>query len=389
MLGRHTIIIVGSVTLAASAAALGQLTPMEELGKQLFFDTTLSTPFGQSCAACHDPEVGFTGGVSEFNEASGVYPGATGHRFGNRKPPAAAYAGFAEPLHISPDEGIWEGGVFWDGRATGWTLGDPLAEQAMGPFLNPLEQNNPGMRQVVRKVFQSEYADLFEQVWGDGSLDPVKDVYGSYERIARAIAAYERSSEVNPFSSKYDYYLAGQATLTDQEMLGLQLFEGQAMCAACHLSQPDDDQHPALFTDYTYDNLGTPRNPDNQFYNMPPKWNPAGDDWVDYGLGAFLARAGYPPEDYEPELGKHKVPTLRNVALEPYDGFVNSYMHNGVFTTLEEVVHFYNTRDVEDWPEPEVPMNVNTDELGDLGLTPDEEAAIVAFLRTLSDGYQP
>jgi hypothetical protein len=86
--------------------------------------------------------------------------------------------------------------------------------------------------------------------------------------------------------------------------------------------------------------------------------------------------------------GKHKVPTLRNVDKRPGRAFPKAYMHNGVFKSLEEVVHFYNTRDVEDWPPPEVTENVNTDELGDLGLTLEEEHLIVAFMRTLSDGYQ-
>ena len=122
-------------------------------------------------------------------------------------------------------------------------------------------------------------------------------------------------------------------------------------------------------------------------------------------MGGFLEAAGYDEEVYEEEWGKHKVPTLRNVDLRPNSTFVKAYGHNGYFKSLEGIVHFYNTRDVKDtcpgpyteaqalaedcWPEPEVADNVNTDELGDLGLTPDEEAAIVAFLKTLSDGYQP
>jgi cytochrome c peroxidase len=201
--------------------------------------------------------------------------------------------------------------------------------------------------------------------------------------LARSIAAYERSPEVNPFSSKYDAYLAGQADLTEQEAWGLELFEGKGMCSACHLSE---GTRP-LFTDFTYDNLGVPKNPANPFYTMPRHWNPDGMNWIDYGLGAFLKNMGEGPDVYEPELGKHKVPTLRNVDLRPYPEFVKAFGHNGFFKSLEEIVHFYNTRDVEPWPEPEVPMNVNTDELGNLGLTLNEEAAIVAFMKTLSDGY--
>ncbi len=123
-------------------------------------------------------------------------------------------------LYFDEAEGLWIGGMFWDGRATGWTLGDPLAEQAQGPFLNPLEQNLAKPRLVCLRIMISDYADLFEEVWGPGSLDCVKDVSGTYERIARSISAYEHSAEVNPFSSKYDYYLAGMVDLTGYGGLG-------------------------------------------------------------------------------------------------------------------------------------------------------------------------
>jgi len=384
------------VVLVRPAGAQGGLTPLEELGKFLFFDTNLSTPSGQSCAACHAPQVGFTGPNSAINATLAVYPGAVPGRFGNRKPPTAAYGGDSPLLYYDEDEEVWVGGMFWDGRATGWTLGDPLAEQAQGPFLNPLEQNNPDAQTVCVAVSLAGYAGLFEQVWGEGSLDCENDVAGSYERIARSIAAYERSSEVSPFTSKYDYYLAGQVELTLLERWGLALFEGKAMCSACHLSEPGPNGEPPLFTDFTYDNLGVPKNPLNPFYYMPPEWNPDGKAWIDYGLGGFLKNAGYGPETYEPEMGKQKVPTLRNVAKKPHLGFVKAYAHNGYFKSLQEIVHFYNTRDVvgagwqgKPWPAPEVPVNVNTEELGNLGLTSEEEAAIVAFMKTLSDGYTP
>jgi cytochrome c peroxidase len=373
----------------ASSLWAPDLTPMEELGKFLFFDTNLSTPPGQSCATCHAPEVGFTGPDSDINLSTAVYPGVVHTRFGNRKPPAAAYGGDSPVLYYDSVDEVWVGGMFWDGRATGWILGDPLAEQAQGPFLNPLEQNNPNARIVCVKVRDSEYAGLFEEVWGPGSLNWTDDVAGTYERIARSISAYETSSEVNPFTSKFDYYLAGEAELTEQEASGLDLFEGEAMCSACHISEQGPGSESPLFTDFTYDNLGLPKNPDNPFYSMPGRWNPSGENWIDYGLGGFLMNAGYDPAVYEPELGKHKVPTLRNVDMRPFETFVKAYGHNGYFKSLEEIVHFYNTRDVETWPDPEVPMNVNSEELGNLGLSAEEEAAIVAFMKTLTDGYIP
>jgi cytochrome c peroxidase len=388
LLAAMVVCVLGAMRPASVAGAdAATLTPVEELGKTLFFDANLSTPPGQSCAACHAPPTGFTGPDSSINATAAVYPGAVHTRAGNRKPPTAAYGGDSPPLYYDEAEEVWVGGMFWDGRATGWTLGDPLAEQALGPFLNPLEQDNPMARLVLLRVARSGVVPMFEAVWGPGSFDFKHDVGATYERIGRSIAAYERSAEVNPFSSKYDAYLQGEATLTAQEQLGLDLFEGEAMCSACHVSEPGPSDEPPLFTDFTYDNLGVPRNPDNPFYSMPPYWNPAGYDWVDLGLGGFLMAAGYPAEVYESELGKVKVPTLRNVDMRPAPDFVKAYAHNGYFKSLKEIVHFYNTRDVETWPPPEVAATVNTDELGDLGLTDAQEDAIVAFLRTLTDGY--
>ncbi|GMV38252.1 MAG: cytochrome b6 [Fimbriimonadales bacterium] len=362
-------------TLALASIGIATLSPIEDLGKNLFFDTDLSTPPGQSCAACHAPEAGFTGPVSSINATTVVYPGAVHARFGNRKPPTSAYASFSPPFHYDPEEDMYVGGQFWDGRAS------DLVEQAKGPFLNPLEQNNPNAKKVCIAVAHSGYAMLFEDVFGPGSLDYVKDVNGTYHRIATAIAAYEASAESDQFTSKFDYYQMGLVDLTPQELWGKELFEGKGKCAECHPSTPGPYADKALFTDYTYDNLGIPRNPANPFYRMPKSINPLGAAWVDLGLYWTTGR--------DEDKGLMKVPTLRNVDKRPYPGFVKAYGHNGYFKSLKEIVHFYNTRDVPGagWPPPEVPENVNVRELGNLGLTDEEEDAIVAFLTTLSDGY--
>ncbi|KJR96866.1 MAG: hypothetical protein VR65_26695 [Desulfobulbaceae bacterium BRH_c16a] len=356
------------------------LTPQEELGKALFFDPNLSLNSNQSCASCHTPEVGWTGKDPVINELGGVYEGSIPGAFGDRKPPAAAYAGDSPVLYYNARAGAWVGGMFWDGRATGWELGDPLAEQAKGPFLNPKEQAIPDAETLVAKVQDSVYQELFTAQCQGNSED-------LYNCIGRAIAAYERSSEVSPFTSKYDYWLQGKAKMTAQENLGRALFQGKAKCSACHIIK---GKQP-LFTDFTYDNLGIPKNLQNPATIADP-------DWADPGLGGFLQSADYDEEVYTVEMGKHKVPTLRNVDLRTIDGFdiVKAYGHNGYFKSLEEIVHFYNTRDVPgagwngvSWPAPEVADNVNTVEMGDLGLSPREEAALVAFMKTLSDGYQP
>jgi cytochrome c peroxidase len=382
-----------------------KLTAIEKLGKKLFFDTNLSTPPGQACAACHSPEAGWTGPDSVLNKGGSVYPGALVGRFGNRKPPSSGYAGDSPNLFREKD-GTFVGGMFWDGRATGEQLGDPLAEQAMGPFLNPLEQNNADRKSVILKVRDSDYADLFEKVWGNDSLDWENDIEGTYERIARSIAVYERSIEVNPFNSKFDdFWRKAKSSgldvetidelnmkkfkklgLSDIEIEGLVLFNTKGNCASCHVLSSENGKPPIL-TDFTYDNLGVPKNPNNPFYAMNQKWNPDGKEWLDRGLGGYLENvkkyAQYAKENY----GKQKVPTLRNVDLRPNKNFIKGYTHNGFFKSLKEIVHFYNVRDKKDakWPPPEISENVNTDELGNLGLTDSEEDAIVAFMKTLSD----
>jgi cytochrome c peroxidase len=305
---------------------------------------------------------------------------------------------------IEKKDALFIGGNFWDGRATGEKLGSPAADQAQGPFLNPLEQALAAPADVVSRVCGSSYASLFKQVWGSDACDPDK-VDAAFDRIARSVADFEASPESNAFTSKYDYYLKGVVKLTKQEKKGLNLFKGKGKCVNCHVVDPGPNGQPPLFTDFTYDNIGVPRNPDNPFYTQS-EFNAAGLGWIDLGLGEFLAnRSDY--QQFAPaNLGKQKVPTLRNVDKRPYKGFAKAFAHNGYFKSLKGIVHFYNTRDAKPtclnpftteadalaqdcWPAPEVPVNVNTDELGNLHLTDDQEDAIVAFLKTLSDGYQP
>lgn len=409
--------LVGVALLGAAGIAPGNgLTPVEQLGEALFFDQNLSVNGNQACAACHAPEAGWTGSISGINAGGAVYPGSIEERFGNRKPPSSAYATPAPILHFvvekKNDSPLFIGGNFWDGRATGEKLGNPAADQAQGPFLNPLEQALPSPAAVVQRVCAGSYAALFVEVY-PGSCDPAR-VDEAYDNIALAIAAFEASKASNAYTSKFDAYLAGEAVLTRVERLGLNLFKGKGKCAACHVLGEGEEDEPALLTDFTFDNLGVPRNPQNPFYAQAA-FNPAGYGWVDMGLGDFLFhRPDY--EDYAPDnYGKQKVPTLRNVDLRPSPDFVKAYAHNGYFKTLKQIVHFYNTRDVKPacvddpatatdeslftpveeamalgcWPEAEVTVNVNDSELGDLKLTGAQEDAIVEFMKTLSDGYMP
>ena len=338
----------------------------EELGGLIFADTSLSQPPGQSCASCHLAQAGFADPDSDSTRP--VSEGAISGRFGNRNAPTAAYTSLI-PVFSGNNTVGFIGGQFVDGRAA------TLVEQAKAPFLNPLEMANPDKQTVIDAVRNSNYVDLFEQVYGTGSLD---DTEAAYDQIADAIAAFEKSDTLNPFTSKFDLFLSGRVTLTAQEQRGLDWFNSIGQCADCHFDP--------LFTDHTYHNLGVPKNPDNPFYNMPPEFNPDGAAFVDLGLGLN------PTVMSSSQNGKFRVPTLRNVALTA------PYMHNGVFQTLEQVVDFYNTRDVLPvcptdviepgcWPLPEVPENVDTLRMGNLGLTPEQVDDIVAFLQTLTDGF--
>lgn len=368
------------------------------LGRRIFFDENLSAGNNQSCGSCHFPRAGFTGELPEINAAGAVYEGSVPGRFGNRKPPSSAYATLSPVLHVEIVDGeeILVGGNFWDGRATGERLGSPAADQAQGPFLNPLEQALDSGDEVVQRVCDGAYGRLFRRVWGRDSCDPA-NAAASFDSVALSIVAYEDSKFSNRFSSKFDRVQKRLGRFTSLEREGLELFDGKAHCSRCHV---DSGQRPA-FTDFTYGNLGVPRNPENPWYENGD-FNPAGYEWVDEGLGGFLStRADY-VHLAEANRGRQKVPTLRNVDKRPNPSFPKAYMHNGYFKSLEAVVHFYNTRDVLPvcpdrftteadamaqgcWPEPEVPDNVNHDDLGDLGLSAHEEAALVAFLETLSD----
>ena len=426
-----TVLLAGAVGAAQPAAPA--LSPLERLGKSLFFDKISTPARSMSCASCHAPQAGFVGAIAGSNLHGAVYRGAERTRFGDRKPPSSTYASYSPVFHFDAATGEFVGGNFWDGRATGERLGSPTAEQALGPHLNPVEQNMPGKQAVCEHVRRSSYAPLFEQVYGRASLDcSVGGVDLTYDRFGLAMGAFQASVEVSPFSSRFDAYwracmaavadaeacgtteldalplaeakgvLDPGGILTDQEFAGL--LEFGEYCSACHVShEPGPHGGPPLFTNHRFSNIGVPKNPENPFYGMDDVYlddgtpiNPLGADWVDRGLGAFLRTRVEWAGLAAANDGKFRVPTVRNVDKRPGAGFPKAYMHNGALKSLAEVVHFYNTRDVAaaGWPAPEVSANVNRDlfegkPMGNFELSAEAEASIVAFLRTLSDGYSP
>jgi cytochrome c peroxidase len=400
---KYLLLILGLLlTISGTVPAADTLTPEQVLGKKLYEDVNLSLHRNQSCATCHSlsPAPGTVttpGFVDPVNVAQGtaVSTGSVDGRFGTLNAPSAGYAAFSPFFHWDASEKLYVGGQFWNGRAA------TLAEQAKGPFLNPAEMAMPSAWAVVTRLKRDpDYVRRFAKVYGldlrpiaareaaPATAVPPPGVLAGYDRLAQAIAAFEKSRTFNRFTSKFDFVLAGKTRLSGLEQRGLEVFEGEkSKCAECHTSKPgtapDGTLLPPLFTDFTYDNLGAPRN-----VNIP------GNPPPDPGLAGHPLIAGQPMA--AGERGKHKVMGLRNIAVTA------PYGHNGVFRTLEEIVHFYNTRDIKPevcpdnndprfgktcWPAPEIRENVNTEELGDLKLSAQEEEALVAFMKTLTDGY--
>jgi cytochrome c peroxidase len=327
-----------------------------ELGRQLFFDKALSHPNGQSCTVCHAPKTAF----SDPNHAT-VSEGMVDGAFVNRNAQSLAYVGFIPPLERD-SQGQYHGGLFWDGRS------NSLEHQLSGPFFNPAEMNNTDTLMLVNEVLNAPYYSLYKKVYGK-----MRYVSEAYTNVCDAIAAFERSNLFREFTSKYDYYREGKVQLTQQEQLGLELFEGKARCNHCHSTAQTADSDKALFTNFGYYNLGIPRNEENPFYSTHSSINPEGKAALDLGLGSVVNDPN--------ENGKFRVPSLRNVQ------YTGPYFHNGYFKTLKEVIHFINTRDSENLNIPEVWENIAHQITGSLYLSDEEENALVAFLLCLSDGY--
>ncbi len=350
--------LMGSVCISCGHPPHKGGSEKEALGKLLFHDTSLSEPSGQSCATCHAVSRGFAD-----EQSRAISEGAVQGLFSQRNSMSVCYAAFVPELHYDDEDESYVGGLFWDGRSPS------LQDQAGVPLLNPVEMGNKDKQMVAEKVRRTPYYDRLIRIYGEtGNADSL------FAYVTDALAAYQSSKEINPFTSKYDAYKKGNYQLTAQEARGKELFKEKGQCAECHVLDRDKRAHRTLFTDHTYDNLGIPKLPDHSHYKVPAEYFLLTADSVDLGLGAIV--------NAESENGKYRVPTLRNVELTA------PYGHNGYFKTLEEIVHFYNVRDVsDDFPPAEYPATVNKDELGNLGLTQEEEADIVAFMKTLTDGY--
>jgi cytochrome c peroxidase len=367
---------------ASPTSAPSGLSAQAALGEKIFADASLSASGGQSCASCHSADHAH----AAPNGLAVQLGGPSLDQQGRRSAGSIDYLSFNSAFRFAAD-GTPMGGFFWDGRAAS------LQAQAGQPLLGAIEMANTSKADVVAKLARAAYADEFRRVFGADIFSRPDD---AFDRLTLALAMYQREDpDFHPFSSKFDAFLRGLATLSAQEARGLALFNNPARgnCAACHPSTRGADGSLPLFTDFSYDNLGVPRNPAIA-RNADP-------GYFDLGLCE------------RPELatrtdlcGAFKVPSLRNVARRQV------FFHNGRFTSLKDALTFYVQRDTnpekfyplnpdgtvrkfDDLP-PEMHGNVNVTEVpynrrpGDAPALNDAEIDdLIAFLNTLSDGWAP
>ncbi len=337
------------------------------LGRELFHDTMLSEPPGQSCASCHDPRWAFA--TPQTSMQAGISAGARSDYFGQRNAPTLMYLSFSPPPRFDAERGTLIGGLMLDQRA------DTLEAQARHPLFNPTEMANRSDSALAAKLRAAPYASRFSALFGRGALaDPARAV----QLAAAALAAYQRGPEFAPFSAKFDAVRAGVATFNEAEQRGHEVFSDpkRGNCIACHVIDSGDGR-PPLFTDFSSHNLGLPANPLNPYYRMSRQINPYGAAFIDLGVGAEPQRAAM--------AGRFKVPTLRNVSV------TSPFMHNGVFPSLGEAVRFYSTAclpgNPEGWPAPEVAQGRECRKIGQLALSARDIADLVVFMYALTDGW--
>lgn len=374
----------GSAETSSNSAstAAAELSPQASLGEKIFSDQSLSASGAMSCATCHDPANAY----AQTNNLAVQFGGANLNIPGFRAVPSLRYLNLTPAFYFAKD-GTPTGGFTRDGRA------DTLAIQAARPFLAPHEMANADKASVVAKLQLTAYANQFRQVYGAAIFSNPDD---AFDRMLFSLQQYQKEDrDFHPYNSKYDLFLAGKTSLTDAELRGLALFNNptKGNCASCHISSRGADGSAPLFTDFTFDNLGVPRNA-----AIPATADPA---YFDMGLCGpdrldLTARVDL--------CGAFKVPTLRNVATRKV------FFHNGRFTNLTDVLGFYVRRDTN--PEEWYPLaldgsamkfndlptdyvrNVNTTEVPynrtrgmAPALTTSEIADVITFLGTLTDGY--
>jgi cytochrome c peroxidase len=400
--------VLGGGATAPAYAQSTTLSVQAQVGKQLFFDTNLSASKQLSCASCHDPNNHYAQSTTNTLPVQRGGPNLTAPGF--RAVPTLTYKALIPPYddNAPNPDGVSTnapgGGFTWDGRA------DTLAQQVSIPLLSSFEMANASQAAVVSVVQSASYASLFQQAYG---ADVFSNTTTAFTDVGLALQEYQlEDPSFNAYTSKYDYVTTvalsnGQpVNFTAAESRGYDVFNYTGNCFACHYNGPINGGGGALFTDFTYEVTAAPRNP-----NIPANATKLGLPTY-YDLGLCTAVNPDPVNAYLiPHVmpasaslcGGFKVPTLRNTATR------NVFFHNGVFTSLAQVISFYNTRDTNpsawyptkngvlrkynDLPSA-LQVNVDVTDIP-FGLSPgatpymstQDEADLLCFMETLTDGY--
>lgn len=395
------------------------LSGAAQLGKQIFFDASLSSSGKLACASCHSPGHAY----APAGDAPAMFGGPQLARQGVHAVPSLMYLERQPNFSVGPDNEASEtsslaqmvaaslgaaraqktatdtastaanlvpqGGLFWDGRA------DTLQDQAFAPLLSPVEMDGGTTAAVAAKLERAPYAAAFKRLFG-AALFQSADM--AVAEAMFAIARYElEEPSFHPYTSKFDAWLEDKARFSPAELRGYLLFNDpqKANCGGCHVDQPSRGGLPPLFTDHQYEALAVPRNAALAANRDPP--------YFDLGIcGPYRSDLATETQ----YCGLFATPTLRNVATR------HVFFHNGVYHTLQQVLDFYDFRDVapakiyprgqggkvakyDDIP-PRYRANVDVSDppfdrsLGDKpAMSPEDERDIIAFLKTLTDGYQP
>jgi cytochrome c peroxidase len=395
------------------------LSAAARLGRKLFFDRGLSSSGRLACATCHSPKHAY----GPPGDAPAMFGGPELTRQGVRAVPSLMYLERQPNFSIGPDNEenenvslpqsaaaaqdaartrktaldtaasganlVPQGGLFWDGRA------DTLQQQARVPLLNSFEMDGGSIAAVAETLRSGRYRARFVQLFGPAALASARLLVAE---ALFAIGRYEfEDVSFHPYTSKFDYWLEGRTRLSAAEVRGYVLFNdpSKADCGGCHLDLPGPDGTPPLFTDHQYEALGVPRNP-----ALAVNRNP---DFFDLGICGPYRTDMAKQTQY---CGLFATPTLRNVATR------HVFFHNGVYHSLQQVLDFYDFRDTA--PQRIYPRRPDgaIAEFNDLppryrgnidesdppfgrkrgaapAMTAQDEADIIAFLQTLTDGYRP
>ncbi len=313
---------------SVSRCSQAPLSLPAQVGEKIFADKSLSASGQLACATCHDPAHAY----SSPNNLAVQLGGPTMTAPGTRAVPSLRYKEYTTPYaDVAPNpDGVSTpgpgGGFTWDGRA------DTLADQAQIPLLAPNEMANASPADVVTKLQSSAYAALFRAAFGSDAFSSTSD---AFQDALNALQAYQlEDNGFHPYTSRFDLNADNKigGALTASEQRGFEVFmdANRGNCFACHFSGPGNNGSTAMFTDFTYEAIGVPRNP-----AIPANADPG---YFDMGI---CSRADHPLPDSAPFCGLFKVPTLRNVAIRKV------FFHDGIFTSLRQVLNFYNTRDTQ------------------------------------------